>query len=210
MPNPGATRAPVSHQTVKLARGNHASPADGVCVMELASMLAGEEFSDHPQSVCPVIGAFLRAYNDCVDDHWRQDLYAYAAKVVGTRSTIAVERQRAAICREWGQRVGPRGGEREETSGWLRPPGALRRWLQSARREFAGRTAGMIFGQAEVDCGGGVLRPDRERHRAALQLLDELIAVGAADEMGPVHPPVIDSKESVGAEGGSSTLSSDL
>ena len=27
-------------------------------------MLAGEPFSDHPESVCPVIGSFLRAYND--------------------------------------------------------------------------------------------------------------------------------------------------
>src|SRR5690242_426726 len=100
MRNTGATGQPVSHQTVKLARGKHASPEDGVCVMELASMLTGEEFSDHPRSVCPVIGAFLRAYNDRVDDRWRRDLWAYAAKAVGTRSTIAVERERALICRE--------------------------------------------------------------------------------------------------------------
>ena len=33
-----------SHQTVRLARGKHSSPRDGVCVMELASMLAGEQF----------------------------------------------------------------------------------------------------------------------------------------------------------------------
>ena len=95
MSDPGTNRAPVSYQTVKLSRGKHSSPQDGVCVMELASMLAGEEFTDHPQAVCPVIGAFLRAYNDRVDDRSRQDLYAYAAMVVGTRSTIDVERQRA-------------------------------------------------------------------------------------------------------------------
>jgi AhpD family alkylhydroperoxidase len=40
--------------------------------MELASMLAHEPFSERPQSVCPVIGAFLRAYNDRLDDRWRQ------------------------------------------------------------------------------------------------------------------------------------------
>ena len=57
----------VSHQTVRLRRGKHASPEKGVCVMELASMLAGEPFSDRPQAVCPVIGAYLRSYNDVVD-----------------------------------------------------------------------------------------------------------------------------------------------
>ena len=70
----------VSHQTVRLRRGKHASPEKGVCVMELASMLAGEPFSDRPQAVCPVIGAYLRSYNDVVDDERRQDLYRYAVR----------------------------------------------------------------------------------------------------------------------------------
>ncbi len=48
--------------------------------MELASMLAGETFTDHPESVCPVIGSLLRAYNDRLDDDRRQDLYRYAAQ----------------------------------------------------------------------------------------------------------------------------------
>jgi hypothetical protein len=47
--------SPVTHQTIKLSKGKHASPGDGACVMELASMLAAEPFSDHP-AVCPVIG----------------------------------------------------------------------------------------------------------------------------------------------------------
>jgi hypothetical protein len=62
-----------NYKTVKLSRGKHTSPDDGVCVMELASMIGGEPFSDQPRSVCPVIGAFLRAYNDCIDDRRRQD-----------------------------------------------------------------------------------------------------------------------------------------
>ena len=60
--------APISYQTITLSRGKHVSPEDGACAMELASMLAGEPFNDHPQSVCPVIGSFLRAYNDRIDD----------------------------------------------------------------------------------------------------------------------------------------------
>ncbi len=34
-----------NYQTVKLSRGKHSSPEYGACVMELASMLAGEPFS---------------------------------------------------------------------------------------------------------------------------------------------------------------------
>jgi hypothetical protein len=50
----------VSHQVARLARGRHASPAAGVCAMELASMLAHEPFSDRSPSISPTIGAFLR------------------------------------------------------------------------------------------------------------------------------------------------------
>ena len=46
--------SPVTYQTIKLGKGKHSSPDDGACVMELASMLAGESFTDHPSSVCPV------------------------------------------------------------------------------------------------------------------------------------------------------------
>ena len=56
-----------SHQTVRLSRGRHLSPHQGVCAMELASMLAGETFTDRPAAVCPVIAGFVRAYNDAAD-----------------------------------------------------------------------------------------------------------------------------------------------
>ena len=73
-----------TYQTVKLSRGKHSSPEYGACVMELASMLAGEPFSDHPRSVSPAIASFMRTYNDMLDGDLRQDLYRYAAKVIGT------------------------------------------------------------------------------------------------------------------------------
>jgi hypothetical protein len=72
------------YQTARLARGRHAGPSSGTCVMELASLLAGEPFSDRPASACPVIGGVLRAYNDAVDDERRQRLYGMAASVVET------------------------------------------------------------------------------------------------------------------------------
>jgi len=73
-----------SFQTVRLAKGSHASPDQGACVVELASMLAGEPFSDRPRTVCPVIAGFLRTYNDLLPDSERDTLYPYAALVVGS------------------------------------------------------------------------------------------------------------------------------
>jgi hypothetical protein len=93
--------SPATYQTVKLSKGKHISPEDGACVMELASMLAGEPFSDHPACACPVIGSFLRAYNDSLDDDRRQDLYAFASKIVGSRSSGAVQRARAERLAQW-------------------------------------------------------------------------------------------------------------
>ena len=98
---PKVTMQPVTHQTIKLSGGRHCSPDDGACVMELASMLAGERFSDHPSSVCPVIAALLRLYNDVLDDERRQDLYAYAAKVVGSRAGGEVRRARVHHVKLW-------------------------------------------------------------------------------------------------------------
>ena len=90
--------AATTHQTARLSTGKHGSPAEGTCIMELASMLADEPFTDTPQSVCPVIRDFLRSYNDRIDDLRRQDLYASAAAAVGSRSSASVERERLRLC----------------------------------------------------------------------------------------------------------------
>src|SRR3954451_6271838 len=102
--------AAMHHQTVRLARGRHKSPSDGACVMELASMLAGEDFSDRPKCVDPVIASFLRAFNDRLDTRQRQRLRPYAAAVVGSRSGRKVTRARRNRCLEFaagGRRRGP-------------------------------------------------------------------------------------------------------
>src|SRR3954447_37115 len=91
---PGGTR-------VRLAPGPHTSPHEGVCVVELASVIAGEEFSDRPSCVCPVIGAFLRGWNDRASHTERQRLSPYAARIVGSRSNRRVTRERRDICLEW-------------------------------------------------------------------------------------------------------------
>ncbi len=93
------------HQTTRLGPGRHDAPGEVVCVMELASMLAGERFSDRPATVCPMIAALLRVYNDALDDDRRQDLYRYASDSVDTRGDYALERRRAARVLQVGSAV---------------------------------------------------------------------------------------------------------
>ena len=70
--------------TIDLKRGEHASPEDGLCVMEAAAWVAREPHSDHPDCVSPVLGAFLRRWNDDLDDEDRQKLKPFVLRVVGT------------------------------------------------------------------------------------------------------------------------------
>jgi hypothetical protein len=90
--------SPVSYQTIKLSKGKHTDPQDGACVMELASMLAGEPFTDHPASVCPVIGSFLRSYNDSITDRTHASVLALIDKLleVSTRDQRVSARVLAA------------------------------------------------------------------------------------------------------------------
>jgi hypothetical protein len=62
--------------TVKphLSRGSHMTYAMGTCVMELASVLAGEPFSDRPECVHPTLAKVARMVNDQVGDDERQRL----------------------------------------------------------------------------------------------------------------------------------------
>ncbi len=89
--------------TVTLARGAHGdskSPGEW-CVMEAAAYFAHEPWSDHPKCVSPVIGAFLRRWNDDLDDEGRQKLVPYIAKVVGTNTGQADDERRGWMVTDW-------------------------------------------------------------------------------------------------------------
>jgi hypothetical protein len=155
-----------SHQTIRLSRGSHAGPAQGACVMELASMLAGEPFTDHPECASPVLGSFLRAYNDHVAAGRRQDLYRYAAVVVGTRAAGEVEQARAELCAHWIQEA--LAGERRF--------GRLRLRVAAERRRVDGLTPPGI-GRAAGRLAAMLARRDgAPAHARVLALLDRLVA----------------------------------
>lgn len=157
---------PTSYQTIKLSRGRHSSPQHGACVMELASMLAGESFSDHPRSVSRPIASFLRGYNDFLDDHRRGDLYRYAALTVDTAAASAVEEARTVRLLAWGDELW-----RERASRSLLDRMRLRR----AHRERSGDAE--PAGTYAVHAIGRITDVS---HARALALVDELIAMGEA------------------------------
>jgi len=90
-----------------LQYGAHESMADGACVMELVSYVAGERHSDHPDCVSPVIGAFLRQWNDSLPTDEDRDrlLKPLIPVVIGTRTTPADEETRAWMAVDWSVRV---------------------------------------------------------------------------------------------------------
>jgi hypothetical protein len=156
------TRPAVCHQTVRLSAGGHSHAGAGMCVMELASVLAGEAFNAYSESVCPVIAMFLRYYNDLLDDRPRQELIPYAAHVVGTRVDTRTEAERARMCRRWVVRVAR--------------PGIRRRpfWTQLGLRRSQRHAAAAAYAALVAAASPG-------NHPRALELLDALI-------WGPASP----------------------
>jgi hypothetical protein len=174
--------SPPNYQTIKLSKGKHTSPEEGACVMELASMLAGEQFSDHPACACPVIGSFLRAYNDSIDDEHRQDLYAFASKIVGTRGSAQVQRARADRLFEWAFEMRLRRLPRRLLPSAMRPVGLRREPPMDAIGTHAVHS---------------VSRHTEATHLEALALLDELLGIGRTNEASPAFralpAPALDS-----------------
>jgi hypothetical protein len=88
-------------EALRLAKGAHDSIARGAGVMEAVAYIAGEPFSDHPQCASPVVSAFLRAWNDRLDDETRQRLKPYVVRLVGTAGSDEDERRRRDMLWEW-------------------------------------------------------------------------------------------------------------
>ena len=155
----------ISHQTVRLGAGRHPRPGQIVCVMELASMLAGGRFGDRPVSVCPVIGSILRTYNDNIDDRRRQDLYRFAADSVDTRRDYRVQRRRADAALDWAcARYAERGGT------LLAPPDP-----EGPRDEIGYYVVGAL---------GPRGRWSAEQHASVVALVEELIEIDRAPDGG--------------------------
>jgi hypothetical protein len=129
--------------------------------MELASMLDSGPFTDHPRSVCPVIAAFLRNYNDWLDDGRRQDLYAYAAKVVGSRTSRSVEQARTRRLMKWAAEL--------EQRRVKRLPIGCRPWVNPSDPEPGDVASWVVY---------AIARQKDHPHEEVLSVVDELLEMG--------------------------------
>jgi hypothetical protein len=105
-------------QISTLYQGSH-QPDGQMCVMEAAAYVAGEPWSDHPACVSPVIGAFLRSWNDALpDDATRTRLLRPLIEpILGTHCDVATESRLAWMCVDWLARV--------QAPAWMRLTSAL-------------------------------------------------------------------------------------
>jgi hypothetical protein len=76
-------QSPVPDVMPVLSRGSHRNPRRGACFMEMASYLAGERWSDHPECTHPLLAAVARNVNDWTSDAGRPQLVPLIPAVVG-------------------------------------------------------------------------------------------------------------------------------
>lgn len=81
----------------ELKSGGHKSIDEGACVMEMVSYLANEPWSDHPKCACPVLTGYAIRINDKFADADRQKLKPLITKLIGTRSTDAIQIKRKQL-----------------------------------------------------------------------------------------------------------------
>jgi hypothetical protein len=100
-----------------LASGPHDPNAEQrMCLLEAAAYIAGEPWSDHPECVSPVLGAFGRQLNDVLPDDQRQKLKPYITRLIGTAGD-GLDEARGLLALDWLVRV--------YTPTWLRLVPAL-------------------------------------------------------------------------------------
>jgi hypothetical protein len=158
--------------SIRLEPGSHRSPDHGVCIVELASMIGGEPFSDRPDCVCPVIASFLRGWNDRAGYSDRQRLRPYASRVVGTGGYRRMSRIRRDIClRRAGADLdaGPLRRTLARLAMRVRIAWSVGLWQAIKLKEGAG-----AYGARVCFASGGADQ--------AFKLLDELLALGSPHE----------------------------
>ena len=161
-------------------------------------MLAGEEFTDHPRCVDPVLSAFLRAFNDRLDHVRRQELRPYAAASVGTRKNRRAARARRTECLKYasGHRHG--GAFLRLRLFMLIGPGAAVD-LNAGAGEWAAREA---INRGDVEGGFALLDSLLEAPPLALAVAREAqvgVAGGAAQLVVEPHAPDEEQRGDAGA-----------
>jgi hypothetical protein len=89
-------------QVAELASGGHSPNEGAMCAMEAVAWIAREPWSDHPKCASPVIGAFMRSWNDGLPDDERTSLLLpLIPRLVGTAASPEIEERRSLMAADW-------------------------------------------------------------------------------------------------------------
>jgi hypothetical protein len=95
--------SPERLEKIQLKVGAHDNRRQGVCAMEAVAWLAGRPHTDAPPCASPVLGGFLRSWNDALDDEGRQKLKPFLPRVLDT--VDGKDEARAWLATDWLVRV---------------------------------------------------------------------------------------------------------
>ncbi|EEE15149.1 hypothetical protein [Burkholderia multivorans] len=89
-------------ETLTIHHGGHESPDEGHCLLEVVSMFAGEQFSDSPKCVDPILAQFGRSWNDGMrSDEERAQLKIYITRLPGTNKGPELSQKRGWMAMDW-------------------------------------------------------------------------------------------------------------
>jgi hypothetical protein len=78
---------------IKLSKGNHESPNEGMCIMECVAYIAGEAHTDHPKCASPVCTSYAIRVNDKSTSKQRDTLTKFVLRLAGSKNDeLEVER----------------------------------------------------------------------------------------------------------------------
>jgi hypothetical protein len=157
----------------KVSRGSHRNRGDGTCLMELASVISGEQFSARPQCVPPTLAAVARLVNDHVTDTRRQQLVRLLpAMMNGPGEDRRVGWVLVLSCLDTAERLAPRRSLRRQRRRALKQLARLQenpqsrvRWWQDVRFRVASFRA--VYAATWLAIGAG--------DEALVTLLDDAV-----------------------------------
>src|SRR5262249_41202239 len=81
-----------------LYQGSHNLGDNQMCIMEAVAFVTHKDWTDHPQCVCPMIGAFMRSWNDALPNDERTALLLpFIPHLINTRGSDALVQRRATM-----------------------------------------------------------------------------------------------------------------
>ncbi len=175
-----------------LSPGRHLAAADGTCLMEAVSRVAGLPWSDAPSCTHPLLGLLARLVNDASSDSGRRRLVALVPGLVAagpgdadreavltahiaTACTTAAMRSRPTLLLAQLHHASLVASRREARS--LAPRQGLKHRVR--RRMFAGGPAARAV---EAAVGACLRLPEGQRDAALLELLRDCLTIAITDD----------------------------